>query len=153
EERTLARYRDRMLPGLPRRGAVVAGFDFLDRLASRDSVHSLHHVLAGRYTFSMQPYPQPRGVSALIADLSSPNLPGVATPTSALRLQELLRDNHLVPAAVSGDLVLLVRGVPDTIALVTAGTCPKPQGKPIVFDGQLSFLGGALEDTVGRPGG
>ena len=152
EERALARDRDDMLARVPRRGAVVASFEYLSHLAARDSVHSLHHVITGTYTFSTLPYPEPAGVSALIADLAAPNIVGAVVPTTAGRLQRLVQDNRLAPVAAAGDLVLFLRDAPGALELVTRGTPPPAGRAPIVFDGQLAFLGGALIDPAGRPG-
>ncbi len=153
EERTLTPYRDQLVARVPRRGGVVASFEFLSRFASRDSVHSLHHVMAGTYTFSARPYPSPTGVAALIADLTAIHVTGAVVPETAERLQELVRRNRLAPVAEAGDLVLFLRDARDTLQLVTRGGCATTGAAPVVFDGQLAFLDGALVDSVGRPGG
>ena len=59
-ERTLAPHRDRMMARVPKRGDVVAGFEFLTRFTDRLGLHSLHHFLGGRYT--------KEDVAALVAD-------------------------------------------------------------------------------------
>src|SRR5262249_50862930 len=46
-DRTLTPFREQMLKRVPRDGGVVAGFEFLPRLARRAEVHSIHHVLSG----------------------------------------------------------------------------------------------------------
>jgi hypothetical protein len=152
EERTLAAYRDSMMARVPRRGAVVASFEMLGRFSARDSVHSLHHVLTGTYTFSSRPYPPPEGVSTLIADLAATNIVGAALPTTAQRLLYLIWSNRLVPVAEAGDLVLWVRDAADSVVLVKRGPCEAGQ-QSILFDGQLEFLGGALAGTTAHPGG
>ena len=153
EERTLTAYRDRMVARVPRRGAVVASFEFLGRFTARDSVQSLHHLVSGTYTFSSRPYPPPEGVSALIADMGATNIVGGVVPTTAERLVSLVRRNRLVPVAEAGDLVLWVRDAGDPVDLVTRGSCDVSGREPITFDGQIEFLGGALGDTAARAGG
>ncbi len=152
EERTMAAYRDSLLARVPTRGAVVASFDLLPRFASRDSVHSLHHVLGGTYTLSSRPFPTPQGVSAVVADLSESNVLGAVSPASALRFLEMVRVNQLVPVAAYGDLILWLRGAGDSVDLVRPAA-PAREPSPIRFDRQLAFIDGALTDTLGQPGG
>lgn len=151
-EAAAARARDRLLANLPRHGAVVASFEILPRLSGRDSVHSLHHVLSGTYTFSSRPYPVPSGVTAVIADVASPNVLARTGEGTTGRLLTLLAENRLVPAAAEGDVVRFERAPAETVALVAPGSCAGEQA-PIVFDGQLAFLGAALADSVSSPGG
>ena len=152
EERTLTPYRDRMVTRVPRRGAVVASFEYLARFTARDSVHSLHHIMSGTYTFSSHPYPPPTGVSALIADLAATNIAGAVDPVSATRLQRLVRDNRLVPVDAAGDLVLFTRDAQRGIDLMSAGACGGDGAAPLVFDRALAFLGGGLADSAAHPG-
>jgi hypothetical protein len=153
EERAMARLRDQMLRRVPARGGVVASFELLNRLTSRDSVHSLHHLTVGAYTFSARPYPTPAGVTALIADVASTNVLGMVDVNTHVRLIELARRNRLVPVATAGDLMLWLADAPDTLDLVSGRPCdPLPQG-PIVFDGQIACLGGDLVSGTAPPGG
>jgi hypothetical protein len=142
-----------MVARVPRRGAIVASFELLNRFTARDSLHSLHHLITGTYTFSSRPYPLPEGVSALIADVAATNIVNAVVPTTAERLGNLIRRNRLVPVVEAGDLLLLVRDAPDPLELMAHGSCADTLEAPILFDGQLAFLGGTLADSVARPGG
>lgn len=153
EERTMARLRDSLLARVPPSGGVVASFELLNRLTARDSVHSFHHVMAGRYTFSSRPYPIPTGVSALIADVGSTNIVAAVDPGTSGRLREFMRTNRLVPVAAAGDLILLVADGRDTVELISSRPCPPQAGGPVGFDREIAFLGGGLVDSIGRPGG
>jgi uncharacterized membrane protein len=152
EERAMARLRDGMLRRLPPHGGVVASFELLDHLTARDSVHSLHHVTLGTYTFSHQPYPIPTGVSAMIADLASTNVLGSVDENTYRRLGELARINRLIPVAMAGDLILWLADAPDTLAL-SGQPCSALDGGPIGFDGEIAYLGCTLTDSIARPGG
>jgi len=152
-ERTLKPYRDRMVARVPRDGGVVAGFEFLGRLAGRSQVHSIHHVLLGRYTFSTREYPVPGGVSAMIADMSDEGVLPYQSLGSGERLQTLIRTNRLRPVDAAGDQVLLVNDARDTVELCSAGTFTIGKAGRTVFDRQLAFLGfDPIEATV-EPGG
>ena len=153
EERALKPYHDRMVRRVPRHGAVVAGFEFLSRFTGRDSVHSLHHLMRGTYTFSRRAYPLPAGVTALIANMAAINIVTSVEPETAPRLQRLLNANGLVPVDEAGDLVLFTRAGRPALDLVTAGSCPDDSLPPIVFDRELAFTGAALVDSTARPGG
>src|SRR6185503_9899950 len=83
EDRVLARTRDALLRELPRRGAVVASFEYLAHLARRDSVISAHHVLTGNYTFSPKAFPTPQNVGAALLDAT----PVAYDDSSAARLR------------------------------------------------------------------
>ena len=149
----MARLRDGMLARVPSSGTVVASFEFLNRLTARDRVHSLHHVMIGRYTFSYRPYPMPTGVSALVANVASVGIMGAVEANTWVKLQELVRFNRLVPVAAEGDLILLLADARDAVELVSKEPCPQAIGSPIGFDHELAFLGGGLVDSIGRPGG
>jgi uncharacterized membrane protein len=146
-----AHARDRVLAHMPKEGAVVAGFEFLPRLSRRDSVHSLHHVMNGVYTFSTRPYPMPTGVSVVVADVAAPGVLGIVKPGSLERLIAMLASNQLMPAAVGGDIVRF-ESTRVPVPLVTPGGCDTLV-EPIVFDGQLAWRGGAILDRSGRAGG
>jgi uncharacterized membrane protein len=152
-ERTQRPYRDRLVARVPREGGVVAAFEFLARLASRRDIHSLHHIYTGFFTFSSQPYPVPRGVVALLADIGDSRLAAYVRPSTPVRLRELVAENRLRPAEAAGDLVLFLRDPPDTVELVRTAPPPPPAARRVVYDGQLALVGHALRDTVVAPGG
>jgi hypothetical protein len=131
----------------------VAGFEFLSRFTGRDSVHSLHHLMRGTYTFSRRAYPSPKRVTALIANMAATNIVTSVEPETAPRLQHLLLDNALVPVDEAGDLVLFTREAAQAVNLVTGGACPDDGSAPIVFDRELAFTGAACADSMARPGG
>ena len=151
-EAAATRARDLLLTALPARGAMAASFEILPRLSRRDSVHSLHHVLRGTYTFSERPYPLPQGVAVVIADLAAGNVVGNIGAGSTQRINALLAANQLVPVAAAGDLVRFERAPRETLALVSEGGCDRPVA-PIVFDGQLAWEGGGLLDSTAASGG
>lgn len=152
-EVTAAHARDRLLRTLPSRGGVVASFELLPHLTRRDSVHSLHHVMTGEYTFSKRPYPTPSGVATLIADLGSNNVVSLVGPGVTERLIRVLATNRLVPVGEEGDLVRFDQGARDTLALVGEGTCRSDRADSILFDQQLRFLGSERIDSLGTAGG
>jgi hypothetical protein len=153
EERTRAAWLDRMVARVPRRGAVVASYELLGRFTGRDSVHSLHHVIGGHYTFSSRPYPMPEGVSALIADLAGVNIVPVVESASAGRLRDLTLDNRLAPVMTADDLVLFETDAAAPLDLVRRDAPPVDSSHALVFDRQLAYLGGRVVEGIGHPGG
>ncbi|MBI1797859.1 MAG: DUF2079 domain-containing protein [Candidatus Eisenbacteria bacterium] len=151
-DRATTRYRDAMLATLGRRDQVVAGFEFLLRLADRD-VRSFHNVVDGLKTFSQAPYASPTGITALIADVSHTRLRPHADPGTAARCARLRAENRLGLVAAAGDLMLFLRDAPDSVALWQDGEQPLPNPHRVVFDRQLAFLGNALLATSVAPGG
>ncbi len=152
-ERALVPYRDRMVSAVPPGAGVVAGSRFLARLAGRDQVHALHHVLLGAYTFSTRPYPLPARVDALLADMSDDGALPYIGPQSGERMQRLIRLNRLRPVQAAGDQVLLVRDARDTVELCAAGAARAAAPREVVFDAQLAFLGFDPVDAASEPGG
>lgn len=155
-DRTLRPYRDRMLARLPARGAVVAGFEFQARLAHRDSLHSLHHVLSGHYTISRLPYPALRGVSGLIAGLDPERTLASVDPGTGQRLRDLIAANGLRAADAPGNLVLYLRepeAHADSIETWSVGSFPIASPRRLVFDRALAFLGGEPGADPVTPGG
>lgn len=150
-DRSLRPYRERMLKRVPPTGGVVAGFEFLARLARRDHIESIHHVVTGRYTYSDRPYPQPRGVAAVIADMAGqiPNL----RFDSGQRLRAMLADNDLHPVDAAGSVLLFLRGARDTVPLLRF-LPPRPDSDAaFTADGQLAFYDAdPLPDSVARGG-
>jgi hypothetical protein len=152
-ERTQRPYRDRVVARVPREGGVVAAFEFLARLASRRDIHSLHHIYTGYFTFSSQPYPVPRGIVTLLADVGDSRLAAYVRPSTPARLRELVAENRLRPAEAAGDLLLFLRDPPDTVELVRTAPPPPAVARRVLYDGQLALVGHALRDTVVEPGG
>lgn len=148
-ERTLDPYRERMLARVPREGGVVAGFEFLARLARRDQIYSIHHILTGRYTYSDRPYPIPRDVRAVLADMAGqiPNL----RFDSGQRMGRLLSENDLHPVDAAGSLLLFLRGARDSVPLLRY-LPPRPDtSAAFITDGQLAFYDAdPLPDSVAR---
>lgn len=142
-ERAEASWREAFVRQVPDRVPVVAGFEFLSRLAARDSLHSLHHVLGGRYTWSRRPYPVPGGIECLVADLADPRLLPWLDGASSARFADLLVRNGLAPVEAAGDLVLFRRGAPG-LALIAPARGPGPAPGPA--DGGLEWCGAAIRD-------
>lgn len=151
-DRARLAYRDRMFAGVPPQGGVVAAFEFLARLASRRDVHSIHHLYAGSYTFSSEPYPIPTGVTAMLADLGDARLAMFGTPGTSLRLRALVDGNRLRPVEAAGDLVLLTRAPGDSVELVHVGAPPATVARRVVYDRQLAFTGFAMPESIVAPG-
>jgi uncharacterized membrane protein len=149
---TLKPYRDQMMARVPAAGGVVAGFEFLSRLANRDNVHSVHHLMRGTYTYSNAPYPTPRDIQAVIADFAANHLREYVGTAKSTRLLEFIRSNDLGPAATAGDLALFLRNPTPPISLMSTGQLARDP-KRVVFDGQLAFLGAAPRGTQPKPGG
>jgi uncharacterized membrane protein len=147
-----ARNRDWLLARLPAHGGIVASFEILPRLSRRDSVHSIHHILRGTYTFSARPYPIPQNISGVIADMEAPNVIGSIAPGSTERIRALLSENRLVPVASGGDIVLFERGGGEFRELVSVGAGCDTSAQPIVFDGQLAWRG-VMNEAIAEPGG
>jgi uncharacterized membrane protein len=129
-----------MLARVPDAGSVVASFQFLPRLSSRDSVHSLHHLLSGRYTFSSAPYPVPEGIGAVIADLGAARLLDAVDLGTARRWWDLIAKNGLSPVASADDVVLLLRGAP-AADLCSRTEAQPEQPAPVTFGDSLVCLG------------
>jgi hypothetical protein len=155
-ERTLAPYRDRMMALVPKRGDVVAGFEFLTRFTDRLGLHSLHHFIGGKYTFSTRPYRVPRGVTTVIADLGRGSLFKHVDDGTAARWRELIATNTLAPVASADDLVLWVGGdaAPrDTSVLWSVSEPRTPRARPVVYDGEVAFMGSEADTSVVAAGG
>ncbi|MEO5619031.1 MAG: DUF2079 domain-containing protein [Candidatus Eisenbacteria bacterium] len=153
EARTLKPLNDRMVARVPRFGGSVASFKYLSRLSTRARVHSAHHVVSGRYTFSARRYPVPDSVVALLAEMSDPGMLAYQGPASGDSLRELLRLNRLRPVDVAGDLVLFLQEARDTVELLTLD--PPPPGSPRqwVIDGMIAGAGFDSVTADVAPGG
>ena len=141
DERRHAAALAELLRRLPPRGGVVAGFELLPRLVSRDSLHSAHHVFLGRYTFSDRPYPMPRDIAALVCDASDPTLLGAVNATTGQRLQELCALNDLHPSSAIGEALLWTRGARDTVELRAPGLPAIARERPARIDGAVALVG------------
>lgn len=149
---TLARWRRAFMARCPRRGALVADFSSLAPLSLRDSVHALHHVSEGTYTYSSRPYPEPAGVTGLIADTGEEFTLSLLTGDGGERVAALARHDRLHLADEAGDLVLLRSAPAETLAwLAPAADSIAPT---VRFDDALDFLGAAIPDGApAEPGG
>ena len=150
-ERTMRPYRDRMLARVPKSGAVVAGFEFLPALAMRDSVHSLHHVLSGHYTYSERPYPPPHGVRAILGDFSS-QIPNLDFGSGA-RLRAVAAERGLAAADAAGGTLLLLQGARDSLELWKVGAPWTRDSLELVADQQLELFGAERRDSIVPAGG
>jgi uncharacterized membrane protein len=148
-DRRMAPERRALMARLPARGAIVSDFLSLPGLARRDSVHSLHHVLMGSYTFSSRPYPPPRDVTALIADVAHPSLTGYLDEGAAARLAAFAGANRLRIVARRGDLLLLEPAPAESTAWLEAVA---PVAAPEPYTMGLQFEGAEL-DRAPRPAG
>ncbi len=155
-ERALVPHRDRLLARLPARGGIVASFEFLARLARRDSLHSLHHVLCGHYTISREPYPTPGGVSGLIAGVDPERTLASVDLGTGQRLRDLIALNGLSTAAAPGPLVLYLAGqsrAADSVETWSAGRFAISNARRREYDHELTFLGSDLGPARAAPGG
>jgi hypothetical protein len=141
KDRALTRVSDRMMGELGGRDSVVAGFEFLTRLATRRNVRSFHNTVGGFHTFSTKTYPVPEGVTGVIADVSHSRLRPHADQGTAGRLGELRRRNRLGLVGAEGDVLLLLRDAPEGAEIWREGEAPVARPRRVVFDGQLAYLG------------
>jgi uncharacterized membrane protein len=153
KDRALTRQRDRLMGELGARDSVVAGFEFLTRLAARRNVRSFHNTVEGRHTFSTRPYPMLEDVTGLIADVSHFRLRPFADLGTSGRCRELLRRNRLGLVDAAGDLLLYLREAPDSVELWREGETTVARPSRVVFDRQLAYLGDEYLATSVAPGG
>jgi uncharacterized membrane protein len=152
-DRTRRPFRDRAVARIPREGGVVAGFEYLARLASRTDVHAIHHIYLGYYTYSTRPYPIPTGITGMLVDFGDPRLAAYVRPETSGRLRDLVAGNDLRPAQAAGDLVLFLRAATDTAELVRAGIAPPAGGPLVTYDQQVAYAGFALPESTVAAGG
>jgi len=155
-DRTLRPYRDRMMVRVPALGGVAASFEFQARLASRDDLHSLHHVLSGHYTISRAAYPLPRGLSCMIGEFGPERTLASVGPGSGQRLRDLIAINHLWLADHAGNLMVWLRepgGSADSVETWAAGSFPIADPRRLTYDRQLGYLGAELTRNTVEPGG
>jgi uncharacterized membrane protein len=150
-DRAMAAEKRRMLARIPAAGGVVASFDVLVPLAARADLHSLHHVLSGKYTFSDRAFPNPDGVVAMLADWSGERLAIYPDAGTGARLRALAVKNQLMPVEAVGDLVLYLRAPGPGLALVEPLRMDSAP-PPLVLDGELAFLGATLAGGSLAPG-
>ena len=145
--------RDRVVARLHGRDGIVAGFELLSHFANRANVHSVHHVLSGRYTFSTREYPKPHDLSGVVADYGNARLLPYLDERSGARLRSLIDENGLQPVDAWGDLVLFARDTAATpIRLIGTPPSFRPAPKPVLYDHQLLFAGvEMLPPSTGDP--
>jgi len=152
-ERALTRQRDAMMHMLGGRDSVVAGFEFLSRLATRRHTRSFHNVVGGTHTFSTRPFPELSDVTALIADASHVRIRPYGDRGTARRLHGLIERNRLGLVAAAGDMFLFLRDAPDSVRWWHEGESPIANPQRVVFDRQLAYLGDQyLAGTVAAGG-
>lgn len=152
-EHAEAAYRDAFLRACPARGAIVADFPSLAHLADRDSVHSLHHVAAGRFTFSSRAYPAPPRAAALVADLSAMSAGGEIDAAGLARVRAFVSTRGLKRVAAAGDLVRLAADARDTLAWLVRVLGAGGDPARVCWDGAFECAGARLEASTVRPGG
>jgi len=153
KDRALTRYRDAMMAALGRRDSVVAGFEFLPRLAARRHTRSFHNIVGGTHTFSTRPYPMLDDVTALIADVSHVRIRPYGDRTTGGRFRELIERNRLGLVGAAGDLLLYLRDAPDSVRIWQVGEAPIANPYRVVFDRQLAYLGDEYLASTVEPGG
>jgi len=132
---------------------VVAGFEFLSRLATRRHTRSFHNVVGGTHTFSTRPFPELSDVTALIADASHVRIRPYGDRGTARRLHGLIERNRLGLVAAAGDMFLFLRDAPDSVRWWHEGESPIANPQRVVFDRQLAYLGDQyLAGTVAAGG-
>jgi hypothetical protein len=151
-DRAMARWRAEFQRRLPPAGVVVADFPSLAPLAGRDSLHSLHHVAAGRYTYSSRPYPAPEHVDAMLADLAALESRGEIDERGFARLRAFVASRGLRVTDMAGGLLLLAPGA-DTLAWLEPLRQPFDRGDSLArVAGGLRLLHAALPSPEVRPG-
>ena len=150
-ERALARWRDAFHAQLPEHGVVVADFPSLAALAGRDSVHSLHHLTTGRYTYSELEYPAPAHVAAMICDPGALTSAGGLDEPGLARLRSFVASRGLRLADAAGDLLLLEPRDADTLAWLEPAAALAP--RMARFDGALDLLEARLSAPEATAGG
>jgi uncharacterized membrane protein len=153
KDRALTRYRDAMMAELAGRDSVLAGFEFLTRLAARRHTRSFHNVVGGTHTFSNRPYPMLDDVTALIADVAHVRIRPYGNRTTGGRLRELIEKNRLGLVAAAGDLLLYQRDAPDSVRLWQVGEAEVANPRRVVYDRQLAYLGDEYLASTVEPGG
>lgn len=152
-DRAVAAYRDRMLAALPARAAVVAGNEFLGRLATRPAAYAFLNTVSGVYTYSTKPYPMPPRVDALVADVASGPLQRFVDARTGERIRALVRGHGLALVDAAGDNLCFRAGAPDTLRLLRFDAPPAAAERAITFDGALRFAGDDLAAGPVAPGG
>ena len=152
-DRDLEPWRDRFLRRVPRTGGVVTSFELLSRFTDREGLHSLHHLLAGHYTFSHRAYATPTDVTGVLADLGTGSLFKWVDAGTSGRWTDLFARNALRPVDSADDLVLFTRGARDTVPLWDVSEPSRPRPRAVVYDGQVAFVGSEASSAPVFPGG
>jgi uncharacterized membrane protein len=150
-DRALARWRETFQDKLPETGVVVADFPSLAPLANRDSLHSLHHIAAGRFTYSSREYPAPQQAAAMLCDVGALTALGEIDERGLARLRRFAATRGLRVTDAAGDLVLLEPRDADTLAWLEPGTDAAP--RLARFDGTLDLLEAHLLAAEAPAGG
>ena len=137
----LAPWRDALVRRAGHPTDVVAGFEFLERFLRSPRVHTLHHLVLGRYTYSERLYPVPDHITVLIAALDNPYLMNCVEPASGARMRDLIVRNRLVPVDAAGDNVLFLRGAADSIELIRHGARSPQVSRRVEWDHAFEYLG------------
>jgi uncharacterized membrane protein len=145
-------WRDALVRRLAGRDTLVVSFPFLTHVSDRRVVHSAHHVLDGRYTFSSARYPDPDAVGAVLLDLGVPGMSGRLDTNVPARWAALAKRNRLRAVDAIGDMMLFVRDAPDTFALLTPDSSAAP-GTVYRFGHDLELLDARLAADHATPGG
>lgn len=153
KDRAFTRYRDPMMAAIGPRDSVMAGFEFLTRLASRRNTRSFHNVVGGTHTFSTRPFPVPDDVTALIADVGHVRLRPYGDRTTDDRFNGMIERNRLGLVGAAGDLLLFLRDAPDSVRLWQVGEAPVANRYRVTFDRQLAYLGDEYLASTVAPGG
>ncbi len=148
----MARWREAFQRALPAYGTIVADFPSLAPLSARDSLHSLHHVAAGHFTYSPRPYPAPAHVDGMLMDAGALVAKGELTAADLARIRAFVATRGLHVADAAGDLVRLQPGGRDTLAWLAAA--PATSAAPLAhWPGAFALLSASLPAPVVAPGG
>ena len=85
-----------------RDGIVRAGFELLSHFANRANVHSVHHVLSGRYVLDSRNIRSRTTLSGVVADYGNARLLPYLDERSGARLRSLIDENGLQPVDAWG---------------------------------------------------
>jgi len=152
-DRAFAPHRATLVAQLAGRDTVIVGFPFLPRVSDRRVVHAAHHVLGGRYTFSNTPYPEPDVASAALFDLDAPGLLGSLDANTPARWQQVAARTGLVPVVAREEMLLFLRGAPDTLAPVAPVPALADAPARVTFTVEPALEGASQPDLALLGGG
>ncbi|MFH0804747.1 MAG: DUF2079 domain-containing protein, partial [Patescibacteria group bacterium] len=153
ETNQLNTIRDSVVAGVNETDAVLASFEFLPALSSRQHLYSLHYAFLGRKQFSDEPYTitQPLDAAAIdfndftIYSLQSQNITSYREQYAggADRVRQYLADNQLGLVSIADTYALYRRGSTDVAHLVEQAVVPPANlsGQPQPLDANLAFAG------------